>query len=40
MCEQGGAPIDEEERHTYADKDKEWMCGEVESVSEITGEWD
>jgi hypothetical protein len=21
------------------DEDREWMCGEVESVSEITGEW-
>jgi hypothetical protein len=28
-----------EERRMYADEDREWMCGEVESVSEITGEW-
>jgi hypothetical protein len=28
-----------EERRMYADEDRECMCAEVESVSEITGEW-
>jgi hypothetical protein len=28
-----------EERRMYADEDRKWMCGEVESVSEITREW-
>jgi hypothetical protein len=28
-----------EERQMDIDDDVEWMCGEVESVSEITGEW-
>ena len=29
-----------EEYRMWADEDREWMCGEVESVSCLTGEWD
>jgi hypothetical protein len=29
-----------EEQRMYEDEDKEWMCGEVESVSCLTREWD
>jgi hypothetical protein len=28
-----------EERWMYAEEDKEWMCSEVESVSDLTKEW-
>lgn len=29
-----------EERQMDIDDDKEWMCGEVETVSDLTKEWD